>query len=174
MYSLDDIRFLDGVTQRGRRFDAVIVHKGVHTARDWLDLHARKVPEKVYLEEQRVRATLLADALVKHFPEASLIWQDVYHRLKSGEKSAIDDQLRDITTPIFRDRGFAILPGHTVMKDAPEELQGDGIHPEEQVVELLIVLAASIICPAALQEAVLHNVHSHRHLDSADPMQVAV
>ena len=162
MYSLDDIRFLDGLAQQGRQFDAVIVHKGVHAARDWLDLHARKVPEKVYLEEQRVRATLLADALVKHFPEASLIWRDVYHHLKSGDNSAIGDQLREITTPIFTDRGFVNLPGHTVIEDAPKELQGDGIHPEEQVVEVLIAMAASIICPAALEKAGLHSTQPQR------------
>lgn len=50
-----------------------------------------------------------------------------------------------------------------VVADSPSELQGDGNHPDEQMVELLIAMRASIICPAASQEAALHSAHPHRH-----------
>lgn len=40
-----------------------------------------------------------------------LIWRDVYHNHIAAEMEDIDDRLRSITTPIFQQRGFTILPG---------------------------------------------------------------
>jgi len=69
MFSLDDETFLEGVRSSGEKYDAVIVHKGIHTSADWTTtLKDNKVPETLFMEENRVRATLLADLLVRHFP----------------------------------------------------------------------------------------------------------
>lgn len=59
-----------------------------------------------------------------------------------------------------------------VMADALSELQGDGIYAEEQTVELLIAMRASIICPAASEEAA--QCASSQTSELADPMQLAV
>ena len=69
MFSLDDETFLEGVRSSGEKYDAVIVHKGLHASADWTTiLKDSKVPETLFIEETRVRATLLANLLVRHFP----------------------------------------------------------------------------------------------------------
>lgn len=147
MFSIDDVKLLEGFAQRGRHFDAVLVHKGLHAASDWRKFQANGMPEAHFLEEQRARATLLADLLVKHIPKSHLIWRDAYHNHLNATKEATNQQLRNMTTTIFREQGFTILPGHDITAGAPAEFHGDGLHPEEPIVELLLTMLATVICP---------------------------
>ena len=151
MFSLDDIRLMQGFAHRGKQFDVIVVHKGVHAVADWDKYEVTKMPQAAFLEENRVRAILLADLLVKHFPKAQLIWRDAYRTHQTPEKEALTDKLRDITTPIFLERGFTILPGHNVTLATPPELQNNTLHPDESIAELLLTMLASITCPAAHQ-----------------------
>ena len=68
MFSLDDETFLEGIRSSREKYDAVIVHKGLHASKDWTTiLKDAKVPETLFREETRVRATMLADLLVRQF-----------------------------------------------------------------------------------------------------------
>lgn len=156
MFSLDDIRLLEGFVSKGNHFDIVMVHKGVHAVADWDEYGANGMPQAAFLEENRVRATLLADLLAKHFPQARLIWRDGYSTRQTPEKDALTDSIRDITTPIFLAHGFTILPGHNVTMAAPAELQNDTLHPDESIVELLLTMVASITCPSEANVATQH------------------
>ena len=156
MFSLDDIRLLEGFASKGKNFDIVMVHKGVHAVADWDEYGANKMPQAAFLEENRVRATLLADLLAKHFPQSRLIWRDGYRTRQTRAKDVLADSIRDITTPIFLARGFTILPGYNMTVAAPAELQNDTLHPDESIVEILLTMVASLICPSETHEAVQH------------------
>ena len=153
MFSLDDVRLMEGFARKGKQFDIVVVHKGVHAVADWDKYKANGMPQKLFLEENKERASLLADLLVKYFPQAHLIWRDAYHNNQTPEQEALTDQLRKITTPIFRDHGFTILPGHNVTAATPIELQNDTLHPDESIAELLLTMLASVTCPKKLHTA---------------------
>lgn len=157
MFSLDDIRLLQGFAHRGRHFDVVVVHKGVHAVADWDKYEATKMSQAAFLEENRVRAALLADTLAKHFPQAQLIWRDAYRTRQTPEKEALTDQIREMTAPLFLKRGFTILPGYNVTVATPPELQNETLHPDESIAELLLTMLASVVCPATPQDAVKHE-----------------
>lgn len=154
MYSLDDIRLLQGFAHRGKRFDVIVVHKGVHAVADWEKYKATKMSQAAFLEENRIRANLLADLLAMYFPQAQLIWRDAYRTHQTPEKEALTDQIREMAAPIFLERGFTILPGFNVTVAVPPELQNETLHPDESVAELLLTMLASVVCPATPLNAV--------------------
>ncbi|EIE18071.1 hypothetical protein COCSUDRAFT_45614 [Coccomyxa subellipsoidea C-169] len=118
MLTLDDIRLLERLAgQKDTPIHAIVVHKGVHTVGDWISTYSvNKFPESLFLEEIRVRAEMLADKIATLFPNAALIWRDAFYHHKSLEWEEMNVKLRNITTPIFRNRGFSILPGYNERK----------------------------------------------------------
>ena len=154
MYSLDDAVFLDSLANSKAHFDVIYVHKGTHAALDWMSLRTTGMPEALFLDETRVRATLLARTLKGLFPQASLIYRDIYHNFFDNARDAIGDKVRAVVTPIFAEHEFSILPGHDVMAAAPAQLSmEDGVHPHGPVVETMMLMMADIMCPVATKEA---------------------
>ena len=166
MFSLDDIRLLQGFAHRDKHFDVIVVHKGVHAVADWDKYEATKMSQTAFLEETKVRADLLADMLAKQFPHSQLIWRDAYRTHQTPEKEALTDRIRDMTTPLFSERGFTTLPGFNVTLATPHELQNETLHPHESIAELLLTMLASIVCPATP-----HGALHHEQPTSADSLQ---
>ncbi len=150
MFTMDDIRFLERLAhQKDNPIHAIMVHKGVHTVGDWISTHSvNNFPESVFLEEVRVRAEMLADKLASLFPNAALIWRDGFYHHKSLEWEEMNVKLRHITTPIFRNHGFHILPGFNITAELPfHEDSEDGLHANEAVIDILLSMMATVICP---------------------------
>ena len=164
MFSLDDIRLLQGFAHRDKHFDVIVVHKGVHAVADWDKYEATKMSQAAFLEETKVRADLLADMLAKHFPQSQLIWRDAYRTRQTPEKEALTDSIREMTSPLFLERGFTTLPGYNVTIATPLELQNETLHPHESIAELLLTMLASIVCPATHQHGLQHEQPTSRDI----------
>lgn len=160
IFSVDDIRFLERLArQKGAPVHAIVVHKGVHSVADWIgEYSVNKVPESLFLEDFRVRAKMLAAKLRSLFPHAALIWRDSFFNHLSPDYEEVNVKVRNITTPIFRKHGFYILPGYNTTVHLPiHEPSEDGLHANEAIVDLLLSMMATILCPQAQYGSLLEK-----------------
>lgn len=155
MFSFDDIQFLETFASlQDRPVDAVIAHKGVHDALDYIEVHRRnKFPEHKFMEENSVRALALAKMLKRLYPNATLFWRDAYFDFITPDFEAMSGKLRDLTTPIFSQQKFLVLPGYNVTVNAANSTNGhfghmDGVHVSEKVNDLMLRMVAEELCSA--------------------------
>lgn len=130
MFSLDDVHFLENfASMQDDPVDAIIVHKGIHDAMDYTQIHGdNNYPEHKFLEEVGVRANELAKLLKALFPGTQLLWRDAFINMLDPNFERISSKVRELTTPIFASEGFTIVPGYNVTATSPIPAT-DGIHP---------------------------------------------
>lgn len=129
MFSLDDIIMLQSKS-RLIQPAAVIVHKGVHDAHDWLEMfQSPHVPQQVFIAELKERASRLQSTLSDLFPVAKLFWRQAYHNHLDDAKGNASQLIAGVVDPIFSESRFYQVPGQDVSKTIPaQHASADGIH----------------------------------------------
>lgn len=156
MFSFDDIQFLETFASlQDRPIDAVIAHKGVHDAMNYVQVYSlMKFPEHKFMEENSVRALNLAKMLKRLYPNATHFWRDSYFNFENPEIEEMNGKLRELTNPIFSQQKFLILPGHNVTVNAANSTTGhfghmDGLHVSSKIKDLMLQMIAEELCPAS-------------------------
>ena len=123
----------------------------MHLIVDWLNIYSpNKVPETLFLDETVVRARMLASELRRLFPTAKLIWRDSFFNHLSPTYEELNVKLRNSTNSIFLGHGFHLLPGYrTTLGKPSHEPHEDGFHSSAAVVDLLLSMLATLVCPNA-------------------------
>jgi len=147
-FSIEEIsRFETATTVEGAKWDAVLVNKGVHLAKELssLEMFENQNTWNVMVATQ---AQKLADHLRSIFASSRtlLFWRETYYNHKVSIIEDFLDHQRSITHDIFEEAGFIILPGFDITSPDSSVIRGDGIHQHESVRSLIIDMILSHIC----------------------------
>ena len=148
MFSLDDVILLQRHAESPHP-DAILIHKGVHDVHNWLEhLQAAHMPEELYWNEIQVRTSMLIESTKRTLPNTALFWRDIYHHHADSQREELNAKMRHLTTPLFQQQGFVVLPGYNVSKGVPEVHKSpDGMHQTAAVRDVMLSMIACTLCP---------------------------
>lgn len=144
IFSLDDLKKFNALRYRP---DALILHKGVHDASDFIDYYEKMgLPVSIFLDEITERASSLINTIGVVFPKAKIFWRTPYYNWKDTKKehiqSLINQRILKIisasTAPIY------VLPGYEISKSGIPSF--DGIHQQTSVKEVVLDIILNIVC----------------------------
>jgi len=147
-FSIEEIsRFETATTLEKAKWDAIVVNKGIHLAKELssLEMFENQNTWNVLVATQ---AQNLANHLRNIFASSRtlLFWRETYYNHKV---SIVEDLLyhqRSITCDIFEEAGFIILPAFDITSPNISVIRGDGIHQHESVRSLIVDMILSHIC----------------------------
>lgn len=128
-----------GVTHWG----AIIASRGAHQVATYID-EGRPYPYRYFLDQAKAEASDLAAFLVRTFPHSLLFWREPYVNILDASKEKVLSDLRAITTPVFLDAGFDVIPGDIAVRGAFPS--NDGIHQHDSVKAFVSDAVYSVLC----------------------------
>ena len=148
MLTIDDVLFLRKFAGPSSDLvDAVIAYKGIHEVWNFHDrLSQWQYTDKDLELEMGARAEAFAEMVRQRFPSSALFWRDSFYNGRDPEHEKVNSMLDAVLKPEFQQQGYHILPGHHVSRTFVDQSE-DGIHPPDAVLNVMISMIASVLCP---------------------------